>query len=90
LIKAVHAVGDSYQQEFYAGVAEDMAQIVAVGVDVVLSDGTPFTNCLQTLEWNPLEPGSDEYKFYAPGVGLVREGPIDDSELIELADVALP
>lgn len=32
-----------------------------------------FARCLKTKETTPLESGS-EYKFYAPGVGLVQDG----------------
>ena len=31
-----------------------------------------YHDCLQTAEWNPLEPGILEHKFYAAGVGLLR------------------
>jgi len=33
-----------------------------------------FKNCLKVEETTPLEPNTKEYKYYAPGVGLVREG----------------
>ncbi|MDZ4774354.1 MAG: hypothetical protein SGI72_14600 [Planctomycetota bacterium] len=71
--------GTSYYQEFYPGAAEDMGLIVATGVALDLPDGTHLTNCLQTLDWNPLDPEGLEYKFYAPGIGLVREEGLHDS-----------
>ena len=35
-----------------------------------------FKNCLKTEETTPLEPDNTEYKYYAPGVGLVKDGPM--------------
>ncbi len=79
--------GDSYHQEFYEGAAEDAAYIVALGVDVELADGTTYANCVQTLDWNPLDPHGLEYKYYAPGVGLVLEEVLGVGETVELASV---
>ena len=61
-----------------------MALVIAGGVEVVLEDGTTFQNCLQILEWTPLDPSALEYKFYAPGVGLVLEQPLPDGDPAEL------
>ncbi len=92
LIKANPVVGDSYQQEFYEGEAEDMAEVVDLAASVTLSDGTTYA-ALQTHEWNPLEEDSDEYKYYAEGIGLVLETKFDSSErvdLIETSDDTMP
>jgi len=62
--------GMSYQQEFAAGVAEDMARVRSLSESVVVPYGS-FSGCLETLEWSPLDKGVREFKFYAPGVGLV-------------------
>jgi len=60
-----------YRQEYYEGEAEDVAQVLSLSETITVPYGT-FTNCLQTAEWNPLEPGIVEHKFYASGVGLLR------------------
>lgn len=65
-------VGAQYQQEFAAGVAEDMAKVLSLSATAEVVYGA-FTGCLKTEEWTPLEPGAREAKFYAPGVGLVLE-----------------
>ena len=65
-------VGTKYQQEFAPGVGEDMAQVKSLTETVSVPYGS-FDNCLQTLEWNPLERGPKENKYYASGVGLVLE-----------------
>jgi hypothetical protein len=62
--------GDSYRQEFLAGVAEDMAKVLRLNASVSVPYGD-FENCLETKEWSPLEPGVIEHKFYARGIGLV-------------------
>jgi hypothetical protein len=68
----VAQVGSPYYQEFYEGEAEDKAEVVRLGDTVTVAAGT-FDNVLVTREWNPLEPGLFELKYYAPGVGLILE-----------------
>ena len=71
IMEANPRVGDIYQQEFSAGVAEDMATVVALNKTVNVPYGS-FKNCLQTAEFTPLEPGALENKFYASGVGFIQ------------------
>ncbi len=63
-------VGVKYQQEFAAGVAEDMARVQSLNKVVQVPYGG-FDDCLQTFEWTPLDKGVREQKFYARGVGLL-------------------
>ncbi|MEW6741869.1 MAG: hypothetical protein AB1486_03835 [Planctomycetota bacterium] len=86
VMKAEPRVGDSYRLEYYPGEAEDLAAVAAVDEPVSVAYGD-FTGCLKTREWDPLEPGDIEYKFYAPGIGLVLETSADESELVELVSV---
>jgi hypothetical protein len=65
-------VGLKYYQEIAPGVAEDRAEIVSVN-DTLDTPVGNFQNVLKTEETNPLEPGEREYKFYAPGIGLIQE-----------------
>ncbi len=62
--------GEPYRQEYLAGEAEDMAQVVAVGETVTVPAGT-YKDCVKTKDWSMLESGH-EFKWYAKGVGLVR------------------
>ena len=62
--------GEPYRQEYFAGEAEDMAQVVAVGEAVTVPHGT-FKDCVKTKDWSLLESGH-EHKWYAKGVGLVQ------------------
>ena len=64
--------------------AEDMGMIVAMGVEVELEDGTIYEDCLQILDWNPLEPETMEYKYFAPTIGLVKEEVVGGDEVVEL------
>ncbi|NJN14153.1 MAG: hypothetical protein HC813_00340, partial [Planctomycetes bacterium] len=95
LMKATFVVGDSYGQEFYPGEAEDMGEIVALDVLVTLADGSTF-RCLQTRDWNPLEAGSSEFKYYAMGLGFVAGEKEDGSDRAEykgrfdVTDASLP
>jgi hypothetical protein len=64
-------VGQVFKQERAPGVAEDRSRVVAVGLDVRTSAGR-FDSCIRTKDYAPLDKTS-EFKFYCPGVGLVRE-----------------
>jgi len=87
IMKANPKVGDSYRQEYYKGEAEDMAEVVALGAAISVPYGT-FTDCLQTKEWNPLEQGGEEYKYYCPKVGnVVLEAGLEDQEKVQLITV---
>ena len=65
-------VGASYLQENAPGVAMDRATIISLRENVETPSGT-FTNCLKTEESSALHPGEKEFKFYAAGIGLVKE-----------------
>jgi hypothetical protein len=64
-----------YYQEVAPGVAMDRATIASVS-DTVKTPAGEFTNCVKVQETTPLEPLITEYKYYAPGIGLVQDGPL--------------
>jgi hypothetical protein len=66
-------VGDAFEQERAPGVAEDRSTVVAVALQVKTAAGT-FSDCIKTRDFAPLD-NVTEFKFYCPGVGLVREEP---------------
>jgi len=68
-------IGQRYYQEAAPGVAMDRARVVSVTERGTTPAGT-FERCLKTEETTPLEPGDKEYKLYAPGVGLIQDGPL--------------
>ena len=66
--------GMTFFQEVAPGIAEDEATIAGTGT-VKVPAGT-FQGALRVNEFNALD-GSKGSKFYAPGVGLIRDGPLD-------------
>jgi hypothetical protein len=76
-----------YRQEYYFNVAEDWGKVVAKGLTVTTSYGT-FTDCIKTADWNALEPEAPlEYKYYAPGIGMVKEETVGTNEVLELVSI---
>jgi hypothetical protein len=73
LIPGQPAVGQKFYQEQAPGVGMDRAEIVSL-TETLKTPAGDFTNCMKTLETTPLEPGHQEYKLYAPGIGLVQDG----------------
>ena len=82
-------IGNSYRQEYYKGQAEDMGEIVALGIKITVPYGT-FENCLQTRDWSALEKSQGEFKYYCPDVGLVvmEESVAGEQEKVELINVS--
>jgi hypothetical protein len=68
--------GGKYFQEVAPGIAMDRAEIVSINKTVETLAGS-FTGCLKTRETTPLEPGAVDFKFYAPDVGLIKDGAIE-------------
>lgn len=80
IMKADPKPGEVYREEYYPGVAEDMAKVLSVTETVTIPLGT-FKNCLKTENWTPLEPGVKELKYYCRQVGgLVLERDLQSGE----------
>jgi hypothetical protein len=62
-----------YYQEVAPKVAMDRATIVSVS-ETVKTPAGEFTNCVKVEETTPLQRFITEYKYYAPGIGMVRDG----------------
>jgi hypothetical protein len=45
-------------------------------------DGT----CLLTRDFTPLEPDTEENKYYVPGLGLILEVDLESGERVELVE----
>ncbi|HXG36294.1 MAG TPA: hypothetical protein VNL15_04935 [Dehalococcoidia bacterium] len=65
------AVGVTFEQEKAPKVAEDRSTVVATDQTVTTAAGT-FSGCIKTEDFSPLDRVT-EYKYYCPGIGLVRE-----------------
>lgn len=79
-------VGDFYRQEYLINVAEDVARVVSIDETVTVKYGT-FKHCLQVEERNAMEPDAREWKFYAPGIGLVLVLDLETGERLELVAI---
>jgi len=61
-----------FYQEIAPGVAMDRAEIMSL-TDTCKTPGGTFQRCMRVKETSPLDLGVSEYKFHAPGIGLVRD-----------------
>jgi hypothetical protein len=61
-----------YYQEIAPGVAMDRAEIISLDEVCETPAGT-FRNCLKVKEGTALNALEAEYKFYAPGIGLIQD-----------------
>lgn len=68
-------LGARYFQEIAPDIAMDRAEIVRLDAVVETHLGV-FERSLETLETSPLEPNAKDTKFYAPGIGLIVDGPL--------------
>jgi len=61
-----------YYREIAPGAAMDRGEIVSVNETCITPAGS-FPNCLKIKETSDLEPSFREYKWYAPGIGIVAD-----------------
>jgi len=64
--------GIRYREEYYAGQAEDGAEVLSVSSQAQVPFGR-FQNALLTRNFSAIEPTVEEMKLYAKGVGPVME-----------------
>jgi hypothetical protein len=80
-------VGQAGRQEYYPGHAEDQFQVLDTAASVKVPYRS-FTGALLTKEWTPLEPDVLDHKYYAQGVGMVKEmsvkGPVEELHLVSI------
>lgn len=79
-------VGTTYRQEYLLGEAEDVATLLALDATADVPFGN-YAGCAKTLDFSPLDPGVEEEKYYAAGVGVVLEVDLETGERLELVDV---
>jgi hypothetical protein len=65
-------LGQIYYQEFEHGTAEDQAKVISTNNTVAVTYGT-FNDCVHTQEFSRLEPGVIDNKFYAKGIGEIKQ-----------------
>ena len=79
MMPGIILLGARYYQEVAPGIAMDRAEIVGM-TEVVDTPKGKYENCLKVKETTPLEPNAKEYKFYAPGIGLIKDGALNLTE----------
>jgi len=99
IMPAMPEVGlDYFQESAPNDGALDEARIASLG-EVVAVEAGVFRNVLKILESTALEPGAMAFKYYAPGVGVIREDEGLDAALgnptlvfgaVKVAPVPLP
>lgn len=81
-------VGEKYRQEYYPGKAEDMGQVLNVGESLTVPFGS-FDSVVKTLDFSNIEAGQEQ-KFYAPGIGLLKEQDVNGKEEVVLVNFTQP
>jgi hypothetical protein len=72
IVAAEPKQGLAYREEYYAGEAEDAAEVLSVEGKVQVPFGF-FGDAMITRNYSGIEPKVEELKFYARGVGPVLE-----------------
>lgn len=81
--------GEPYRQEYFPGEAEDIGRVVGVAGPLTVPFGS-FDDVVQTEDWTPLEPDVREAKYYARGVGVIKEVNQATRETVELVSLLMP
>lgn len=76
--------GLAYREEFLLREAEDVAEVLSVDASDPGAEAVCSSDCLETLNYTPLEPEVLEHKYYRAGIGLVLEVDPDSGERTEL------
>lgn len=71
VMKAHPKVGDTYNQEYAPGVAEDKATVLDLDASANVAYGEFDGGLLKTKDFSAIDPTLLENKFYAPGLGQV-------------------
>ena len=82
-------LNEEYYQEYYAGEAEDKGQVLSVTESVTTPFGS-FGNVVKTYDFSGIDPDLQEEKFYASGVGMVREISRNGGEEVVLIEFIPP
>jgi hypothetical protein len=68
-------VGMKYYHELAPGQAMDRAEVVSLDEEIKTPAGR-FAKVLKTREGTALKPHEMEYKYYAPGIGLIKDNEV--------------
>ena len=79
IMEAHPKVGDAYRQELLLNEAEDFARVLSLDESVRVPFRS-FDHCVKTTESSGVEPDTVEFKFYAPGIGVVLTNDVSGQE----------
>lgn len=79
-------VGDKFQAENVPNVTREEDEVISVAKTVTIGSHT-YRDCVEIKE--NLSDGKIEHKFYAPGVGCIKEAETDGSLELEHHEVQL-
>lgn len=79
IIPAHPKVGDKFKSEDVNKEIHEDDEVISVNETIAVPAGT-FQNCVKVKE--TLADGTAEYKYYAPGTGVVREVPATGDEVL--------
>lgn len=65
-------LNEEYFQEYYAGEAEDQGQVLSVSETETVPFGS-FDEVVKTYDFSALDSELKENKFYAAGIGVIKE-----------------
>lgn len=82
-------INEEYYQEYFVGHAEDKGRVLSVTESITVPFGS-FDNVVKTRDFSTLEIFVNETKFYAPGIGLIKEGDANAAEEVLLVSFTKP
>lgn len=65
-------MNEEYYQEYYVGEAEDKGKVLSASESVSVPAGS-YADVVQTFDFSSLDPNIQAHKFYAPGIGVIKE-----------------
>jgi hypothetical protein len=81
-------LNEKYRQECYRGKAEDMGQVLSTDESLTVPFGS-FDKVVKTLDFSNIEAGQEQ-KYYAPGIGLLKEQDVNGNEEVVLVNFTQP
>ena len=82
-------LNEEYYQEYYVGEAEDKGQVLSINEKVTVPYGS-FQNVVKTYDFSALEAAAKENKFYAAGIGTIKEIDLNTGEEVVLIEFTPP
>ncbi|MEO1247311.1 MAG: hypothetical protein AAFX56_16620 [Pseudomonadota bacterium] len=89
LLPFAPTVGDIIRQEVSFANAEDAIEILAIDGSETVPAASCHGACPATLDFSPLDPGVEENKYYAPGIGKIHEVDLETGTRVELVGTAV-